>query len=269
MKPILSFTSHKARLPHIDEVFRSHVANAGALDMHVCLALQEDSVPAMTPYQRSLVDSGRVELLTVAKDHGSNTKWTLCRQKYPDATLIVVDDDIVYGPRTFSYLERMSHRLPGAFLCRAARHLTRMDGRLNPFDATESFARSATPLWRCDKLNPAPAGFVMPLDTANSFPEHWAACLYPPLFPRATADELDEATTHAFHADDVYTGVLLNRYGLGAVLLVDSPVCVRRWCDRGSDICKASLVVASMNEYGDRGAVTRMTLDHFAGEFRR
>lgn len=265
---ILTFTSHSKRLPLVDEVFRSHAENAENAGMRICLALQEDSVPAMTPYQRSLVDSGKIELLTIGKDHGSNTKWTLCRTKYPDATMVVVDDDIVYDRDTFRYMLGMHRRLPGAFLCRAARCLTRnAEGGLNPFDAAESFQRSATPLWRCDKLGVGCKGFAMPLAAAWSFPEHWAACLYPPGFPRATPDELEEARTHAFHADDVYVGVLLNRYKIASVMLVDMPACAKRWCNRDSEICKVSLVVDSQNRFGDRGAVTREALAHFAGEF--
>ena len=74
---ILTFTTHKARLPLIDDIFRNHVEVAEALKIGISISLQDDSIPYLTKYQKSLIDSGKVELLHIQKDHERNTKWTL------------------------------------------------------------------------------------------------------------------------------------------------------------------------------------------------
>ena len=212
---ILSFTSHARRLPLVDEVFRSHVANAEAAGMRVCLALQEDSVPAMTPYQRSLVDSGKIELLTIEKDHGSNTKWTLCRAKYPDATMVVVDDDRTYTDEALRELLYFHRMFPREFLCRAMRQLVWRDGRLRRYHLSKREPDRAT-LYTSLSV-PAPT-ILRPGDIVI---EHWAGCLYPPGFPSPSAAAA-EAAALAPHDDDAFTTVLLARAGMSAVLVPTS-----------------------------------------------
>jgi hypothetical protein len=204
-KPILSFTSHKARLPFIDDVFRSHLTNSKACGMDVCFACQDDSLPAMTEYQRSLVDLGKIELLHVPKDHGSNTKWTLCRAAHPDATMVVVDDDELYPPSAFPSLLHWSGKLPGAFLCRSWRRLSWSSAdRMVPFTPNVKGPDAPNPVYLGNGL------FVpSPLTQTEAIPEHWAGCLYPPGFPDPAVAQ--EAAARAYHDDDAFMMLLLAR----------------------------------------------------------
>ena len=208
-KPILSFTSHSRRLPLIDEVFRSHVENADACGMRVCLALQEDSVPSMTEYQKGLVRTGKIELLTIEKDHGSNTKWTLCRRKYPDATMVVVDDDIVYGTDGIKRLLRRAADNPGALVCRCCRVIPTGAADIPVVFNTDrpwAYAKIVAAGGYGDTTRDlfCRASFVLPAGTA--FPEHSHGCVYPPGFPKRF-DIPDECRFD----DDVLVGAMAAR----------------------------------------------------------
>ena len=251
--PILSFTSHAKRLPLVDEVFRSHVANADAAGIRVCLSLQEDSVPAMTPYQRSLVDSGKIELLTIGNDHGSNTKWTLCRAKYPGATMIVVDDDVIYAPEALRTLLAWHDRFPDAFLCRVARKLSWTGGSLVPFVFSTRGPNPPNPLLTTQ--GPFPIALV----AGRFMPEHWGGCLYPPGFPDPSL--ATEASARCFHDDDAFTGLAIVRAGLPALLVPrGDSVCVRRWTGHDTPIWQASLSAENKLKYGGPGGRTRQAL---------
>lgn len=259
--PILSFTSHARRLPLVDKVFRSHVENAEAAGMRVCLALQEDSVPAMTPYQRSLVESGKIELLTIGKDHGSNTKWTLCRAKYPDATMVVVDDDELYPPSAFvSLIEYRKKLRRDAFLTRAWRPLPwRADGSLVPF-LFRCRGPMATHPVHLGSGSPYPISFL----PCSAIPEHWAACLYPPGFPDpATADE---AAQKAFHDDDVFIMLLAARASIPIVAIPVWERNTRLATKKTSPLYASALAHTQPDGPGSR---TRATLSRLEPELRK
>ena len=254
MKPILSFTSHKARLPYIDEVFRSHVANAETCGMHVCLALQEDSVPAMTPYQRSLVDGGKIELLTVERDHGSNTKWTLCRAKYPDATMVVVDDDELYPHSELRSLLSYHRRVPSAFLCRAWRRVSwDPSGRMVPFAPNQKGPGAPNPVFLGSGL-PDPLW----LRGTEAIPEHWGGCLYPAGFP--STGSCEEAAKVAFHDDDAVMALFIARAALPFFAIPVYERNVRLATKRDSPLRPSGLAYQQAVSPGGPGSRTRQTL---------
>lgn len=230
----LSFTSISARLPHIDAVMDAHIRLARRHNLAgVCLALQEDAVAHMTDSQRKLVAAGLIELLTVPRDHGSNTKWTLTRARHPKAALIVVDDDRTYPDSMAADFLEWSARHPGCVLCRALRTLPET-------------APGAPVKYTLAKGDPCRARLVTSLD-ARSGPllcdtrrvvlEHWAGMFYPAEFPDPAF--ADEAAAVAPHDDDVFLTAMATRAGRAAVLV---PSCDRMLYVR--DIAKETCAVA-------------------------
>lgn len=252
--PVLSFTSHAKRLPLIDNVFRSHVENAEAYGMRVCLALQEDSVPAMTEYQRTLVKAGRVELLTAERDHGSNTKWTLCRAKHPDAVMVVVDDDELYPTAELGNLLQCHRGFPDAFLCRAWRRLTWLS-----YDTMAPFAPDMKGPFA---LNPVFLGSggrgMLRLRATEAVPEHWGGCLYPPGFPGGGSAE--EAARVAFHDDDAFMSLLIARAGLPFFAVPVRERNVRLAVRKGSPLRESGLAYQQNVSPEGPGSRTRRTL---------
>lgn len=202
----ISFTSIPARLPHIAPAADGHARLAARHNLSgVCLALQEDAVRAMPDVVRRLVGSGRIELLTVPKDHGSNTKWTLARARHPGARLIVVDDDRVYPDSMVADMLEIAETSPSALLCRALRALPAPSSPDAPVGY--SLARRSpdhAPLTTCRSVREPSA-----VDPRRNVLEHWAGMLYPPGFP--DAGFADEAARLAPHDDDVFLTTLATR----------------------------------------------------------
>lgn len=213
----ISFTSIPRRLPYVDEVFLGHARLAARHNLSgVCLALQEDAVASMTSFQRGLVDAGRVELLTVPKDHGSNTKWTLARKEHPDARLIVVDDDRVYPDSMVADLLEYSQSNPSALLCRALRALAAPKEPGGPVGYSLAKASPDRAALRTCLSVQAP----LPVSPRAVVLEHWAGMLYPPGFPDASFAA--EAAELAPHDDDVFLTTLATRMNAPTVLVPTS-----------------------------------------------
>lgn len=258
----LSFTSIPARLPHIDAVMDAHVMLAKRHNFAgVCLALQEDATEHMTAYQRKLAEAGLVELLTVPKDHGSNTKWTLARARHPGAALVVVDDDRTYPDSMAADFLEWSAKFPGCVLCRALRTLPAA-GPGEPVRYTLAKgdpcrARLVTSL----NVQTGPAR----CDTRRTVLEHWAGMLYPPGFPDPAF--ADEAAAVAPHDDDVFVTAMATRAGRAAMLI---PSCDRMLYSK--DLAKESRAIAESALGRDnrlagwartQGSLNRMREDFF------
>lgn len=213
----ISFTSIPARLPHITLAAVGHARLAARHNLSgVCLALQEDAVQTMPDAVRWLVDSSRIELLTIPEDHGSNTKWTLARARHPDARLIVVDDDRIYPDSMVADMLEVAEALPAALLCRAFRALPRPPSPEAPVGY--SLARGSpdyAPLATCRRVQD-PAS----VDPRRNVLEHWAGMLYPPGFPDAAF--ADEAARLAPHDDDVFLTTLATRASIDVRLVPTS-----------------------------------------------
>ena len=205
IKPILSFTSHKTRLPLLDDIFRSHVEIAKECGMDVCFSCQDDSLPYLTEYQMSLINSGVVELLHVPKDHGSNTKWTLCRKAHPDAIMVVVDDDWIYDVKGIKSLLETHNRYPDAILCRAYRTIPWIGSDMPLYEVKPyyTYPKTVTAHVKLNMLkdNVSSEEYVLPSGT--TFLEHFLGVLYPPFFPECDPCIIPDA---CLKDDDVFVG---------------------------------------------------------------
>ena len=207
-KTILSFTSHKARLPLIDSIFSNHVEVAEALGMDVCFACQDDSIPYLTDYQKELIDLGKVELLHVPKDHGSNTKWTLCRQAHPDAIMVVVDDDWEYDIEGVRSLLETHRKFPKSIVCRAYRTIPWIGKSLPLYEVRPrySYPKTATAHIGINRTKDTVKIDDTILKAGRVYPEHFLGVLYPPNFPSVDIDSIPE---ECLKDDDVYIGALV------------------------------------------------------------
>ena len=202
---ILSFTSHKTRIPLIDEVFKNHTELAKTCGMRVCFACQDDTLPFLTEYQKSLIRSGEVELLHTPKDHGSNTKWTLCRQKYPNAVLVVVDDDWIYDKESIRSLLEVHKRRPKAVVCRAYRTIPWVGNKLPLYTVKPnySYPKTVTAHIKTNLLKDHISETETTLTPGTFFPEHFLGILYPPGFPSCSPSTIPQ---ECYKDDDVFLG---------------------------------------------------------------
>ena len=206
---ILTFTTHKARLPLIDDIFRNHVEVAEALKIGISISLQDDSIPYLTKYQKSLIDSGKVELLHIQKDHGSNTKWTLCRMVHPEATLIVVDDDWLYDAEGLRSLLETHKRFPEAVICRAYREIPWCGDRMPQYEVKPSYTypKIVTAHILVNQIKDAVSNEERILEHGRVFPEHFLGVLYPPSFPKFDPYKIPQ---ECMKDDDVFVGGLVS-----------------------------------------------------------
>ena len=204
-KIIVSFTSHKKRLPLIDDIFRSHVRMCEKLGLSLCFSCQDDSIQYMTEYQRSLVENGKVELLHVPKDSGSNTKWTLCREAHKDAVMIVVDDDWTYDVEGIRSLIETHQRFPEAVVCRAYRLIPWIGNELPLYEVRPyySYPKTVTAHIKVNRKKDNVLDEERVLQPGTAYPEHFLGVLYPPGFPRCGKDEIPN---ECLKDDDVFIG---------------------------------------------------------------
>ena len=211
-RPILSFTSHKARMHLLDDIFRNHIEIAEELGLDVCFSCQDDALTVMTDYQKSLVDEGKIELLHIEKDHGSNTKWTLCRMAHPEAVMIVVDDDWIYDVEGIKSLLETHERYPEAVICRAYRTIPWIGSFLPKYEVkpTYTYPKTVTAHVRMSFLKDEALEQEIVIPKGTAFPEHFLGVLYPSCFPRSSAGAIP---TECRCDDDVYIGALIAREG--------------------------------------------------------
>lgn len=202
---ILSFTSHKTRLPLIDDVFRNHLSIAKNCGLRLCFSCQDDSIPYLTDFQKALIDSGEVELLHTPKDHGSNTKWTLCRQKYPNAIMVVVDDDWIYDQKGIESLLEAYNRHKGAIICRSYRTIPWVGSKMPLYTVKPnySYPKTVTAHTNTNLLKDRISGNESILRPGTFFPEHFLGMLYPPQFPSCNPNEIP---IECYKDDDVFIG---------------------------------------------------------------
>ena len=212
IRPILSFTSTASRLPLNDEIFRAHVELAEACGLDICFSCADEAIGAMTDYQKQLVESGRIELLHIPKDHGSNTKWTLCRQNHPKAVMIVVDDDWIYDLEGIRSLLETSRRYPEAVICRAFRTIPWIGKELPRYEVKPfyTYPKTVTAHLRVNRLKDNVSGEEMIIPPGTAFPEHFLGMLYPPGFPKCSPSEIP---AECMKDDDVFTGAMVAKEG--------------------------------------------------------
>lgn len=260
---IMSFTSIPSRIRVIDEVFNSHLKNAEDIGLRLVVSLSEDTAGMMTPYQRELVKSGRIDLITTPRDHGSNTKWTLARKKFPDAPMLVVDDDVCYGTGGLKRLMDAYYSCPDHIVCRTFRAVPWEYDRMRDFNHYRP--------WNYIKVVAAGTGTSLKstlhcdmryeLSPGSSFPEHSNACVYPPMFPSLDPSRIPN---EAFHDDDVMIGALACMDGVRIMFAGDcgdssdrslrlKGLWVRQWVEAsnssGKSIPRTCNAIKTLSEY--------------------
>ena len=212
MNGIVSLTTHAARANAIAPTLWPLLRQADSAGLRLCISMQEDAVGLLPDNVRRYADSGRIEILTDRRDHGSNMKYTLAMRRYPDLPIVVVDDDNIFFDGTLAGMVNVWHRrMPRSIICRRYRKIKwRQDGHL------DRFTFGSYPIMDCRSLPPETAVFVH-----DGFPEHCAGVLYPPGCFDVTDAVVDEALAKAPHDDDVFAHVLALRFGVETVHIHD------------------------------------------------
>lgn len=128
---VVSLTSFPARIGTVHRVIASMLNQTRPAD-RIVVCLSADQFPGgrqeLPPELLALVEE-RVELVWVDGDLGPHKKYLAAMRRYPQATVITVDDDAVYDERLIENLLEASDEQPHAVICeRANLMLFRPDG---------------------------------------------------------------------------------------------------------------------------------------------
>ena len=256
MDTLISLTSHGYRLGFVHTVLEDLVRIGKPRGMRVVLSIQEDEAGRLSQEANDMVVRGDVELLTVKRDYGPATKQIPCRLRYPDAALIVVDDDLLLRESGVDALLKYRREYPRAVLGFRSRRIEVVDGRLRPFIGFvwSSADKYATPLITGHDVR-------VPTVMHDIFFEHVGVVSYPPGYARLTAAEWRSLVSRAPHDDDVVMQVVNMRYGFDTVMLPGN-------CS-GPSLLESNPLVRSEALYArsGNGARTAKAMEAFVDEF--
>lgn len=247
-KPILSFTSTKARIPLIDPIFKAHLSIADACGMRVVFSCQSDSLNYLTKYQKTLIETGRIELLQVEKDDGANTKWTLCRKAHPNAIMVVVDDDWIYDIEGIRSLLETHIRFPNAVICRAYRTIPWVGSELPLYKVKPfyTYPKTVTPHINVNRAKDNIGTKDLVLTSGQAYPLHYLGVLYPPCFPSSNSDDIPSESRKN---DDVYIGAKIAEEGCNLVFAGRSRISNDKNIHLPSALWSASCQVNGMDTF--------------------
>lgn len=214
METLVSLTSHGYRLGFVHIVLEDLVKACEGRNMRTVLSVQEDEVFRLSQESNDLIASGKVELITVKKDYGPATKQIPCRLRYPDAEMIVVDDDVRIDVRGFDAIVRYRKDYPRSVLGFRARRIEVENGKLRPFIG---FIWSDADKYSTELLQ---GGDIKdPIVLPDCFFEHVGVVAYPPKYAVLSEEEWRAMVEKAPYDDDVVMQVVSIRHGFETVLL--------------------------------------------------
>jgi hypothetical protein len=256
MDTIVSLTSHGYRLGFVHQVLSDLVRICPPRGLRIALAVQEDEVGHLSQEANDLIVSRKVELLTVKKDYGPATKQVPCRLRYPDAALIVMDDDMLLRESGLDAMLRYRHDYPHAVLGFRMRTIELDGDKLKPFIGFvwSSADKYSTPLV-------TGRGLAAPRVVRDGFFEHVGVVSYPPGYARLSEGEWRALIAGAPHDDDVVMQVVNIRYGFETVLLPGEGG--RAFLDDPSHLIRSEALYAKSGN----GARTARAMEHFASDF--
>lgn len=256
MSTVVSLTSHGRRLCFVHEVLTDLIKLCKPRKIRIVLSVQEDEVGWLSQQSNDLIVRKDVELITVKKDYGPSTKQIPCLLKYPDAQIIVMDDDVLLKEEGLDALLKYRNDFPNAVLGFRMREIEIDGDKLKPFIGFiwSDVDKYSTPLLSGSKIKE-------PQLVDNCFFEHVGVVSYPPNYARLTESEWRALTDVVPYNDDVIMQVVNIRYGYDTVLIPGSGT--RANIGVGNTIIgKLSLYAKSGN-----GKTTAAEMERFAADF--
>lgn len=193
MSVIVSLTSWKPRFPIVIDAISS-ILSGSTLPDRIVLVVSRDDVPYLPEDVKVLASAQQLEILEY-DDIGSHKKLLPVMNKYPDADIITIDDDWIYGVTFVESLLKYHNIYPKDVLCNWCLRI-----KANKYGNVESYRH-----W--EKFVPNEYGDI------DLFPMSGAGALWPAhCFDKSKPDltELDKCP----NADDIYNKVLMIRNGI-------------------------------------------------------
>lgn len=130
---VVSLTSFPARIEHvwiaIESIFQQDLKPT-----KVVLVLSEEEFPTKSlPKTLRKQEARGLEILWTPKNTRSFKKLLPTREKYPDATIVTVDDDIIYEPWRLRKLVDVAKTRPGTIIGHRGWVVTKTNNGLAPY----------------------------------------------------------------------------------------------------------------------------------------
>lgn len=198
---VVSLTSYRSRFPILPKSIGS-LLNQTVTPERICLAIDEEDMPYITPYISELQKSGTIEILVGDKSLGPHNKYLHAMRKYPDKPIITVDDDAIYKSDALERLYRLYLKYPNCVCARRA-HLIKYD-------------KEGKPLPYCEWVNQCQDVLTPSMDL---FATGTGGVLYPPNMFNWTAEDVQLMRTCM--ADDVFLKKYENELNIPTVITGD------------------------------------------------
>ena len=199
---IVSVTSFPARIENawitIETIFRQRLKP----DRIVLVLSEEEFADRKLPERIERQRARGLEILWSPGNMRSFKKLLPVRERYPEAVIVVVDDDVLYEPWILPQLVAAHRRNPGAIIGHRGRVPRLEQGRLAPY-ATWPMANRETPH---DRVLLTGAGGIL-------FPPH--------VLPDAELLDYETARQLCPHADDVWFWAIALKAGVPRICLND------------------------------------------------
>lgn len=192
---IVSLTSFPARYEKLWLTVTSLLRQERLPDA-VVLCLPQDEIASLDELPASLkrLQKCGVEIIHCSYNLLPHNKYHAVAAKYPRATIITIDDDVIYPPDLVQKLIAQHRRYPSAICCGISRTITVEEGQLSPYNQWRYVSECTGP--RKDNL-------VMGVGGA----------LYPSGFFSGEMLDAEQIRSHCLKADDLWLTVHAHRKG--------------------------------------------------------
>ena len=119
---IVALTSHGKRLNLCAKTIFSILQQSSKA--HIVLTLFKDDVKFISDDLRLMIDNDVLELLVVDKDLGPHLKYFYTMLKYPNDTIVTIDDDILYEKDMIKKLLDFSTKFPNKVIANRCHYIT-------------------------------------------------------------------------------------------------------------------------------------------------
>lgn len=195
MSTIVSLTSWKPRFPIIIDALNS-ILSGDIIPDRIVLVITKNELDYLPVEIKELEKNKKIEILE-SKDIGSHKKLIPVMIKYPDADIITIDDDWIYGSSFVSNLIEKHKQYPNVILCNwCLRIKLNEDGNLMPYN-----------YWHKNIQD----GY----SDIDLFPMSGAGALWPAHCFDISKPDLNELYKCP-NADDIYNKVLMIRNNINA-----------------------------------------------------
>ena len=130
---IVSFTSFPARIRRLWLVVECLLHQTRKPDRIILWLSEEQFIGQHLPQNLRRLEKRGLEIKWCKEDLRSHKKYFYTLQYYPKATLITVDDDILYSSSMLLHLVELANQYPSSVICHYARYVGYREGKILPY----------------------------------------------------------------------------------------------------------------------------------------